>query len=44
VQGSNKLESGNRYVYNVDLKDRSVTISGSIEEWNDQPGPPIEPS
>jgi hypothetical protein len=44
VTGSKKLESGNRYIYNVSLKDRNVSISGSIEDWNNQTGPPIEPS
>ncbi|MDR1880586.1 MAG: fimbrillin family protein [Tannerellaceae bacterium] len=44
VQGSNQLESGNRYIYDVNLRDRTVTISGIIEDWDDKQGPIINPS
>ncbi|MDR1980241.1 MAG: fimbrillin family protein [Tannerellaceae bacterium] len=44
VQGSSRLESGSRYIYDVNLQDRSVSISGIIEDWVDKEGPVINPS
>ncbi|MDR1918665.1 MAG: fimbrillin family protein [Tannerellaceae bacterium] len=44
AQNSNSLESGSRYIYQVELKDRSVSIVGTIEDWIEHEGPVIEPS